>query len=88
MWAQLYNVYYFGRTTEVDSQLDFSWATDDVTRYYETKIYHNAGVTEKHNDLFFKGKYTQKTPFNDDLNFVNPNKASSEYVKAIKEVKE
>lgn len=87
MWAQLYNVYYFGKTTEVDSQLDFSWATDNVERYYETNIYHNAGVTEKHKDLFFKGKYTRTSPFEEDLSFVNPNKASIKYVEALKEVK-
>ena len=86
MWAQLYNVYYFGKTTEVDSQLDFSWATDDVERYYETKIFHNAGVTENHKDLFYKGKYANKSPFDDDLSFVNENKASIKYVEAIREV--
>lgn len=87
MWAQLYNVYYFGKTTEVDKQLDFSWATDNVERYYETNIYHNAGVTENHKDLFFKGKYTYRTPFEDDLSFVNKDKASIKYVEAMREVK-
>lgn len=87
MWAQLYNVYYFGKTAEVDKQLDFSWATDNVERYYETNIYHNAGVTENHTDLFFKGKYTHRTPFDDDLSFVNKNKASIKYVEAMRDVK-
>jgi hypothetical protein len=88
MWAQLYNVYYFGKITQVDSELDFCWATDDVQRYYETKIYHNAGVTEKYNDLFFKGKYITKTPFKEDFGFVNRNKASIKYVEALNDVKE
>lgn len=88
MWAQLYNIYYFGKTTEVSNELEFCWATDDVQRYYETKIYHNAGVTEKYDDLFFKGKYISKTPFNEDFGFVNRNKASIEYVAALKEVQE
>lgn len=86
MWAQLYNVYYFGKTTKVEKELDFSWATDPVDRYYETKIFHNAGVTGPNSDLFFKGQYVNKTPFEEDLNFVNPNKASIKYVEAIKEV--
>lgn len=87
MWAQLWNVYYFDKTTEVDSELDFCWATDNVERYEEVKIYHNAGVLETHNDLFFKGKYIYKSPFDDNLNFVNKQKASSKYVEAIIEVK-
>lgn len=87
MWAQLYNVYYFGKTTEVDNELDFSWATDPVERYYETNIFHNAGVLEIHNDLFFKGKYTRTSPFKEDFSFVNKNRASIKYVEAIKEVR-
>ncbi len=86
MWAQLYNVYYFGKTTSTNRELDFSWATDDVERYYESKIFHNAGVLESHKDLFFKGKYVNTTPFEDNLSHVNPNKASIKYVEAIREV--
>lgn len=86
MWAQLYNVYYFGLNAEVNKELDFCWATDPIERYYETNILHNAGVIEKDNDLFFKGKYITKTPFKEDLSFVDKNKASSKYVDAIKEV--
>jgi hypothetical protein len=86
MWSQLYNVYYFGKTTKVEKELDFSWATDPVSRYYETNIFHNAGVTGPNSGLFYKGQYVDKSPFGEDLSFVNPDKASIEYVKAIKEV--
>lgn len=86
MWAQLWNVYYFGKETAVDKELDFCMATDNVDRYYETKIYHNSGVTESYDDLFFKGKYTYRSPFEDDLSFVNKNKASIKYVEALNEV--
>jgi hypothetical protein len=88
MWAQLWNVHYFGKVSKVDSELEFCWATDDVEKYHETKIYHNAGVTEAHKDLFFKGKYFNTSPFKEDLSFVNKSKASIEYVKAISEVGE
>lgn len=88
MWAQLWNVYSFGKTTEVSDELDFCWATDNVERYYETKIYHNAGVVDDRTGLFFKGKYVHKSPFKDDLGFVNPTKASIKYVEALMEVKE
>ncbi|MGM8215177.1 hypothetical protein ACLIA0_06310 [Bacillaceae bacterium W0354] len=88
MWAQLWNVYHFGIDIEVPSELDFSWPIDPVERYYKTKIYHNAGVVDDHQNLFFKGKYVNHTPFEDDLSFVNKNKASIKYVEAIKEVRQ
>lgn len=87
MWAQLWNVYYFGKTTEVNKELDFCWATDSVERYYQTKIYHNAGVIDAKQGLFFKGQYDHKSPFKDNLGFVDSNKASFKYVEALREVK-
>lgn len=86
MWAQLYNVYLFEKSVEVHDELRFSWSTDSVDRYYETAILHNAGVTSDKEGMFFKGKYTRDSPFKDDLSFVDPNKASTKYVEAIKEV--
>lgn len=86
MWAQLWNVYYFGKTAEFNKELDFCWATDNIERYYETKIYHNAGVIDQNSGLFFKGQYTHKNPFKDNLSFVDSTKASIKYVEALKEV--
>jgi len=86
MWAQLWNMMYFNIGPKVVSEMDFCWATDPLHRWGETKIMHNAGVTEKDKDLFFKGKYEDETPFDDDLSFVNKNKVSSKYVEAIKRV--
>ncbi len=86
MWAQLWNTYLFGVNPKVNDELDFSWATDSVERYYDTKIYHNAGVIDDNQKLFFKGKYVHKSPFNDDLSFVDSTKASVKYVEAIREV--
>lgn len=86
MWAQSWNVYYFNKTTEVNDDLEFCWATDPVERYYETKIYHNAGVVDDKQGLFFKGGYDHKSPFKENLNFVDSTKASIEYVKAIRDV--
>ncbi|WP_026581021.1 hypothetical protein [Bacillus sp. J33] len=86
MWAQLWNVYHFGKTVKCDRELDFCWPTNDLNRYYETKIFHNAGVIDDHQSLFFKGKYVNRTPFKDDFNGIDSSKASIEYVKAIKDV--
>lgn len=86
MWAQLYNVYLFGKTSQNHSELEFAWATDPVDRYYETKMLHNAGVTSDNEGMFFKGKYASDSPFADDLGFMDPSKASIKYVEALKEV--
>jgi hypothetical protein len=86
MWAQLYNVYLFGKRAETHDELNFTWSTDPVDRYYETKILHNAGVVNDKDGLFFKAKYNQDSPFKANLSFVNPDKASIKYVEAIKEV--
>ncbi|SDX65218.1 hypothetical protein [Salimicrobium album] len=85
MWAQLWNVHHFGKEVEVPKEMDFSWPTNDMKRYEETKIFHNAGVTND-KELFFKGKYTNHTPFEDDFSYVRQDKASYAYVKAIQEV--
>ena len=86
MWAQLWNVLHLGIQPLVSSELDFSWATDDIERYYETKIYHNAGVVDDKQGLFFKGKYVHNSPFNDNLDFVRKDKASIKYVEALQAV--
>lgn len=86
MWAQLWNMMYFNIGPKVADELDFCWATDPLQRWNETKIMHNAGVTADATDLFFKGKYVNKSPFNEDLSFVNKEKVSSKYVEAIKRV--
>lgn len=87
MWSQLWNMIYFDIEPKSDDEFDFSWATDNIEEWHKKKIYHNAGVTPNTDDLFFKGKYTNASPFNDDLSFVNNDKCSYHYVKAIEYAK-
>lgn len=86
MWAQLWNMLYFNIGPAITPELAFCWATDPIERYSEVKILHNAGVLSSDNDLFFKGNYVHRTPFDDDLSFVDSARCSSEYVKAVKAV--
>lgn len=86
MWAQLWNMMYFNIGPKIHSELDFCFATDPIERLKSAKILHNAGVTKQDTDLFFKGRYVTKSPFEDDLSFVNQNKCSFAYVKAIEAV--
>lgn len=86
MWSTLWNMLYFGIYPRASEELEFCWATDDMHRWYETKIMHNAGVCDDMERLFFKGKYTEESPFNDDLSFVDKNKVSKKYVEAIESI--
>lgn len=87
MWAQLWNLLYFHIPHKYSPELDFCWATDDISKWGQTKIYHNAGVVRTMIDLFFKGQYVNKSPLKEDLSFVNKHKCSYMYVQAIKKVK-
>lgn len=86
MWSQLWNMMYFNIGPMVDHNLDFCWATDPIEDWDKVAIYHDAGVTEKTPELFYKGDYEKKVPFNDDLSFVDSSKCSYNYVQALKEV--
>lgn len=86
MWAVLWNAWYFKNSTMIIEELDFCWATDNIMKWNNKLIYHNAGVfKEKH--LFNKIKYEHKLPFNDDLSFVDNNYCSIQYVKEIENTK-
>lgn len=83
MWAVLWNVWKRNKKTKVIPELDFSWSVSDTDLWHKHAIYHNAGVTEKENDLFFKGKYIQSMP-EMDLQ-VNNTKCSHHYYKLIQQ---
>ncbi len=87
MWAQLYNIPYFGNKIEISKELDFCRPTDDIKMWSQVKILHNAGVIgELAEHMFFKGKYVNHTPFGDNLAYVRRDKASIKYVDAIQAV--
>lgn len=87
MWSQLFNMVKFGWEVKLSPELDFCRPTDDVKMWDLVKILHNAGVTgESANYLFYKGKYDQNTPFNEDLSWVRRDKAGKRYAEAIETV--
>lgn len=71
MWAELWNLYLVTNVI-TPKEFDFSWGTSDRKKYFKRKIHHNAGVTLKKKDLYFrKNEYTKRTPFNDTFNYSN-----------------
>lgn len=83
MFAQVWILAAFNITPVVTDELSFSWATDNISNYYENKLFHNAGATSDMDDVFYKGNYIERDPFSDDLSFVSTDKASYKYAQAI-----
>ena len=69
MWAVLWNLWMRNQETKVVPELEFSWASDSISKLERTTIYHNAGIVGDHANgypAFYKGKYhTGSDPFKD-----------------------
>ena len=84
MWALLWAAWNCGIETRVSPLMDFCWATDPIAKWDKDAIYHNAGVTMKFKNLFFKGAYIDKFP---DLNLdIDKTKCSYNYYELLKKV--
>ena len=88
MVATLWNMPLFDVMPRAKKEMEFTWATDSIEKWNENKIYHNAGVTQDMKDMFFKGDYINKDPFNEDFSHINKDAASYEYTKLITEAKD
>ena len=64
MWAIVWNLWVLGKNSLVIKEMGFCWATDPIDRWQQAFIFHNAGVVgEARATSFFKGGYTEMTPF-------------------------
>jgi hypothetical protein len=88
MWAVLWNLWFFDKTVLVTDKLSFAWATSSVKDWERHPIYHNAGVTVDRKDLFFKGEYQVKTPYDIKQEDFSKDHCSSKYVEEILKTKE
>jgi hypothetical protein len=85
MWAVLWNGWMLGNETKVVSEMDFSWATDPISRWDETLIYHNAGATCGCGGTFYKALYMDLLPYSLNVEKFNKEKNCYNYVLEIKE---
>lgn len=89
IWAVIWNLWKRNAKTECPPELDFLWATDDVSKWENCFIYHDAGAT-RGDGLFNKRKlaYVNNllTPFDDYQYLEETNKefCSYKYVQEIK----
>lgn len=89
MWCLLWGAWMRGYKTNVIPEMDFCWATDAIERWDEKYIFHNAGVTsDRRHELFFKGDYTQKYPYEEDFSNFKTDRASYKYAQLVKSLKD
>lgn len=91
MWSLLWNLWLHGFETKIDSELDFSWATDCINVFESKPILHMAGVTENlKNSKFYKGDYINVSPLEKlekDImyfDFVDKNSSTDKYIEIMK----
>jgi hypothetical protein len=84
MWGIYWMALRDGRKVKVSDELAFCWPFEFAFRWHKTKILHNAGVTREQSEkYFYKGIYTARMPYFDDLSFVTKDHCSWYYVKAM-----
>lgn len=86
MWAVNFALWSRGKITDVTTELEFSWATDNKDTYEKRPIFHLAGATGNQPGIFYKGAWINKSPIGQDVS-ASPDNASFFYVEAIKAVK-
>lgn len=86
MWAILWNGLALKADIKTAPELEFCWAPEDLKD--KEIIYHNAGAVGTEPDLFFKGGFINKSPWETDFSYVSKNKCSSLYVQELIEVRD
>lgn len=86
MWALLWNAWKRGYNTNVIKEMDFTWATDNVDKWNQNIIFHNAGVVSPNDGLFYKGMYTNSLPYEMSEEGLDQNRASYKYFEIIKSI--
>lgn len=87
MWAQQWGWVREGYILKASDELNFCLPTDNIGRWDEVKIMHNAGITvDKSYEYFFKGGFINKTPFGRNFDYVRSDKVGKKYVEAIEKV--
>jgi len=86
MWALLFVAWKEGHQTKVDKYLEFTWGTDNITKWDKNLIYHNAGVTVHNKNLFLKSKFTKQLPYFVNID-IDHTKANSKYYDIVRKMR-
>lgn len=86
MWALNFVAWKQGNRTMISKYLNFTWATDMVDKWNENLIYHNAGVTDTHDKLFMKNKFTNILPYFVNIE-IDKRRANSKYYDLVRKMR-
>lgn len=91
MWSILWNLWKNNKQTKISSDLDFAWATDNVSEFFEKPILHMAGVTEDMKyKKFYKGDFIEKDPIEllikdpKYFDYIEPKSITTKYIDNIR----
>jgi hypothetical protein len=85
MWAELWTAWKYGFKTEVPKEFDFLFYTNHIKDWDRLSFYHNAGVVNTNDGMFFKGMYSENLPYNKDLD-IRTDLAGFNYYKLVQKV--
>lgn len=83
MWAELWTAWKLGHEVIVPKEFDFCWATCPIERWDQVSFFHNAGVPDNKQGMFFKADYIDKYPFNTNLE-ISQRRCSYKYYQFLK----
>lgn len=83
MWAELWTAWKLGHEVIVPKEFDFCWATCPIERWDQVSFFHNAGVPDSKQGMFFKADYIDKYPFNTHLE-ISQRRCSYKYYQFLK----
>lgn len=85
MWSELWTAWKLGHKVEVPIEFDFCWATCPIGEWDRLSFFHNAGVPDNKQGMFFKADYINKFPFGDNLDIDN-SRCSYNYYKLLESI--
>jgi len=83
MWAELWNAWKRGEKVRVPKEFDFAWATCPASKWKSVSFYHNAGVVGPYHRMFYKGRYMDKLPYDEEVD-IDPGRCSIYYYDWVK----
>jgi len=87
MWAVLWNGWKRGHKTVCHPDLTFAWATSQEKEWDEYNIFHNAGVVNANQGLFYKANYMNTLPYHLNLD-IKEGTSSKKYYEQIQQTEQ
>jgi len=90
MWTELWEGLKRGYQVRVANDMNFMFYTNGIKDWdrEDMMFYHNAGVANENEGMFFKGKWTNELPYDSVLENPNENLAGYKYYQFLKKVGE